>query len=78
MLVNGCVFRELTKEPGIVIGDIVKNSASTTITIENNQFIDCQPWDQTGSAERIDRACECDTAKNTFVFTYTNNMVTDE
>ncbi len=43
VVVNGCTFKELSKKPGIAIGDV---NAETTVEIKNSVFDNCQPGDQ--------------------------------
>ena len=41
--VENTVFTDITKKPGIALGTL---NANTTVTLENNKFIACQPGDQ--------------------------------
>ena len=66
VVVNECVFENITKKPGIAIGDL---NADTEVVITNNEFIMCQAGDQGNYMY------ETDTNVNTFNFTEENNDV---
>ena len=66
VVVNECVFENITKKPGIAIGDL---NAETEVVITNNEFIMCQAGDQGNYMY------ETDTNVNTFNFTEENNDV---
>ena len=67
--VNLCTFENLTKKPGVAIGDL---NANTTVTIKNSTFINCQAGDQ-GLL-----IYESDTEVTTFNFTMIANEVYKE
>lgn len=66
VVVNECVFENITKKPGIAIGDL---NAETEVVITNNEFIMCQAGDQGNYMY------ETDTNVNKFNFTEENNDV---
>ena len=66
VVVNECVFENITKKPGIAIGDL---NADTEVVITNNEFIMCQAGDQGNYMY------ETDTDVATFKFTEKNNDV---
>ena len=66
VVVNECVFENITKKPGIAIGDL---NADTEVVITNNEFIMCQAGDQGNYMYEID------TDVTTFKFTEKNNDV---
>ena len=66
VVVNNNTFIELSKKPGMAIGDV---NADTTVVVTNNEFIGTQKGDQGLYSY------ETDTAKDTFNFTYKNNIV---
>ena len=66
VVVNECVFENITKKPGIAIGDL---NADTEVVITKNEFIMCQAGDQGNYMY------ETDTPVNTFRFTEENNDV---
>ena len=66
VVVNECVFENITKKPGIAIGDLNKD---TEVVITNNEFIMCQAGDQGNYMY------ETDTNVNSFNFTEENNDV---
>ena len=66
VVVNECVFENITKKPGIAIGDL---NADTEVVITNNEFIMCQAGDQGNYMY------ETDTDVTTFKFTEKNNDV---
>ena len=66
VVVNECVFENITKKPGIAIGDL---NADTEVVITNNEFIMCQ------AGEQGNYMYETDTNVNKFNFTEENNDV---
>ena len=64
--VNLCKFEDLAKKPGVAIGTL---NADTEVTIQNSEFIDCQPGDQSLYVY------ESDTDVTTFTFVNKNNAV---
>lgn len=64
--VDGCTFDNLTKKPGMAIGDV---NPETTIAIKNSFFFGCQPGDQGLYIY------ESDTDVTTFTFVLENNEV---
>ncbi len=66
VVVNECVFENITKKPGIAIGNL---NNDTEVVITNNEFILCQPGDQNKYIY------ETDTDVTTFNFTEENNDV---
>ena len=66
VVVNECVFENITKKPGIAIGDL---NEDTEVVITNNEFIMCQAGDQ------VNYMYETDTNVNSFNFTEENNDV---
>ena len=64
--VNNCKFIELSKKPGVALGDL---NAATSISFTNNQFIGTQAGDQ-GNYKY-----ETDTDVTTFAFVDENNLV---
>ena len=74
---TGCTFENLTKKPGIAIGDIVVDPANTFITVTDCVFEDCQPWDSQGSVtkEGIDGFYESDTLTSTIGWSQSGNTV---
>lgn len=65
--VDGCTFSQLTKKPGIALGDL---NADTSVTIQNSTFDRCQAGDQGLFIY------ETDTDVNTFtLFVCKNNVV---
>lgn len=73
--VKDCVFDNLTKKPGLAIGDIVVDPANTFITVTGCTFTGCQPWDNVGSAEGIDGFYEADILTSTFGWSQSENTV---
>lgn len=67
--IEGCVFKNLGKKPGVVIGTL---NAATTVTIKNSVFVNCQAGDQNLYIY------ETDTDVTTFNFTEENNTVINE
>ena len=63
---EACTFDNLTKKPGIVIGDL---NAETAVTIKNSLFINCQAGDQNKYIY------ESDTNVTSFSFTEENNTI---
>lgn len=66
VVVDNCTFRDISKKPGIAIGNL---NASTTVSIKNSTFINCQAGDQGLYIY------ETDTNVDTFNFTSQNNKV---
>ena len=66
VVVNNCTFKDITKKPGIAIGDL---NADTTVSITGSTFINCQAGDQ---GKYI---YETDTDVTTFNFNEENNTV---
>ena len=66
ILVDNCTFDNISKKPGVAIGDV---NADTTITIKNSDFINCQAGDQGLFIY------ETDTDVATFNFTCSDNEV---
>lgn len=66
VVVDGCLFTELTKKPGIALGDL---NAETSVTIKNSTFDRCQAGDQNNYMY------ETDTDVTTFTFVCENNLV---
>ena len=66
VVVDDCLFTELTKKPGIALGDL---NAETAVTIENSTFDRCQSGDQKNYMY------ETDTDVTTFAFSCENNVV---
>ena len=66
ILVDNCTFDNISKKPGVAIGDV---NADTTITIKNSDFINCQAGDQGLFIY------ETDTNVATFNFTCSDNEV---
>lgn len=66
VIVKGCTFSDITKKPGIAIGDL---NADTTVSIAGSTFINCQAGDQ---GKYI---YETDTDVTTFNFVEENNTV---
>ena len=84
VVVDGCTFDGLTKKPGVVIGCIdrihhgescdfckaaVSNQTPTAITVEDSNFMNCQPGDQSKYIY------ESDTDISTFTFKLEDNTV---
>ena len=67
--VDGCTFFDLVKKPGLAIGTV---NATTTISITNSTFRNCQAGDQ-GLYKY-----ETDTDVTTFNFTDENNTVEND
>ncbi|MBO4940229.1 MAG: right-handed parallel beta-helix repeat-containing protein, partial [Clostridia bacterium] len=66
VVVDNCLFDNLSKKPGIAIGTL---EATTVVTIKNSTFDNCQPGDQGLYMY------ETDTDVTTFNFTEENNTV---
>lgn len=66
VVVDGCLFDELSKKPGIALGDL---NAETSVTIKNSTFDRCQAGDQGLYMY------ETDTDVTTFTFVTENNTV---
>ena len=66
VVVDDCLFTELTKKPGIALGDL---NAETAVTIKNSTFDRCQSGDQKNYMY------ETDTDVTTFAFSCENNVV---
>ena len=66
VVVDGCLFDQLTKKPGIALGDL---NAETSVTIQNSTFDRCQAGDQGLYIY------ETDTDVTTFTFVCQNNFV---
>ena len=66
VVVDGCTFNQLTKKPGIALGDL---NAETSVSIINSTFDRCQAGDQENYMY------ETDTDVTTFEFTVENNTV---
>ena len=66
VVVDGCLFDELTKKPGIALGNL---NAETSVTIQNSTFDRCQAGDQGLYIY------ETDTDVTTFAFVCENNTV---
>lgn len=66
VVVKGCTFSNITKKPGIAIGNL---NADTTVSITDSAFINCQAGDQ---GKYI---YETDTDVTTFNFKEENNTV---
>ena len=66
VVVDGCIFDELSKKPGIALGDL---NAETSVTIKNSTFDRCQAGDQGLYIY------ETDTDVTTFTFVTENNTV---
>lgn len=64
VVVKNSTFENITKKPGIAIGDV---DATTVVTLTDNEFIKCQPGDQ---GKYI---YESDTDVTTFQFSYHEN-----
>ena len=64
--VNNCTFYDLTKKPGVAIGDL---NADSAVSITNSEFVGTQPGDQ-GNYKY-----ETDTDTSTFAFVDENNTV---
>ena len=64
VLVNNCTFDNLTKKPGMAIGDV---NADTSVIIKNSDFINCQAGDQGKFIY------ETDTDVTTFTFDVSEN-----
>lgn len=65
LTIDACSFLNLEEKPGIAIGDV---NESTSITISNCKFINCQPGDQSFYIY------ETDTPTTSFNFTSSNNI----
>lgn len=72
VVLDSCAFVELSKKPGIAIGNV---DTTTVFTVKNSRFTGCQPWDDEGSLEGIDGFYEVDTYTEDFAFTEENNEV---
>ncbi len=70
-----CEFLNLSKKPGLAIGDIELDDEPTEIYVDGCVFSGCQPWDKIGSYEGIDGFYEADTASGDFVFVWTDTTV---
>ena len=70
-----CEFLNLTKKPGLAIGNIELDDEPTEIYLDGCLFENCQPWDKDGSYEGIDGFYEADTASGDFVFIWTDTTV---
>ncbi len=66
VVINNNTFMDLTKKPGLAIGDV---DADTTIVLTNNTFANTQPGDQ------LNYKYETDTDVTTFNFTDDKNLV---
>ena len=66
VVVDGCTFKQLTKKPGIALGDL---NAETSVTIKNSTFDRCQAGDQENYMY------ETDTDVATFTFVTENNTI---
>lgn len=73
--INGCTFENIGEKPGVVIGKFLVDPLNGVITITNNRFIDCQPWDTKGSVEGVDGIYESDVLTSEIKFTQENNAV---
>ena len=66
IVVDNCTFNQLTKKPGIALGDF---NSETAVEIKNSIFDRCQAGDQKNYMY------ESDTDINSFTFVATNNLV---
>lgn len=66
VLVDGCTFKQISKKPGVVIGDL---NAETSVTIKNSTFDRCQAGDQNNYMY------ESDTDVTAFKLVLENNTV---
>ena len=66
VVVKNCTFTDITKKPGIAIGDL---NANTKVSVTDSTFINCQKGDQSLYIY------ETDTDATTFDFTEKNNIV---
>ena len=73
--INDCIFENISEKPGVVIGKFLTDSTNSAISITNNQFINCQHWDISGSAEGIDGIYESDIATSDIQFFQEANTV---
>mgnify|MGYP002509475132 CR=1 FL=1 len=73
--INGCTFDNLSEKPGVVIGKFLVDPLNGVITITNNRFINCQPWDNVGSIEGVDGIYESDILTSELNFTQENNVL---
>ena len=73
--INGCTFENILEKPGIAIGKFLTDSTNGAISIMNNKFINCQPWDTKGSVEGVDGIYESDVLTSEIDFTQENNTV---
>lgn len=75
--ISGCTFENISEKPGVVIGKFITDPLNGTISVTNNKFISCQPWDQDGSIEGVDGIYESDILTSEIAFTQENNVVAD-
>ena len=66
VVVDGCLFTELTKKPGVALGTL---NAETSVAIKNSTFDRCQAGDQENYMY------ETDTDVTSFTFVCENNLV---
>ena len=72
---NGCTFENISEKPGVVIGKFLVDPLNGAISVINNKFINCQPWDTKGSVEGVDGIYESDVLTSEIDFTQENNTV---